>query len=62
MAYPKQKEKVISALKKPLLRPTVTRWNSLYDATSQIVELEENIMDMIKKESIKSSLREVNFQ
>lgn len=58
MGSPLQKEKVVGVLGHVLRRPMAVRWNSLYDAVSQIVKEEKEILSMIRQLEVEDSLRE----
>ncbi|XP_057339703.1 uncharacterized protein LOC130677118 [Microplitis mediator] len=62
MGTPKQKEKVIDIAGCAFRRPTVVRWNSLYDSLTQIVAMKTKVVEVIEKLEIDMSLREVDFQ
>lgn len=58
---PKSYEKIVRILGRALKRPVVTRWNSLYDAFKQLIELKEKILALLEELQVDDSLTDSDF-
>lgn len=54
--YPKQYENLKQLLGAALKRPVVTRWNSLFESLSQLVQLKERILSLPDESKISDPL------
>ncbi|XP_043279561.1 uncharacterized protein [Venturia canescens] len=61
-ASPKQSEKLQKHLGQSLRRPIVTRWNSLYDAVQQILNLKEKLIQIPNESGIRNLFRPTDFR